>query len=230
MKIRWLSGAIACAFISFGLFPGDRLAQGGVIYTSFGAGNAYDTNLNNAFVIAGASSAFGATFTGGSSFVASTTATVDHVDLAVRTSSIFGSDGNFSVQLWTSTGSGSGLAIGTMLGSYSATAPSTATVLTVATPNHPTLTAGQTYFLIAVPADANSFVGWFANNQSLTGQIYESQNGTVDYRNFTLTAFDVISPAVGIPEPSLACLSLIALGAAGSLRRLSRKPRAAARR
>jgi hypothetical protein len=203
MKTRLLIAAV------LGLtFLGVGTARAGYSYSNFGPGNSFDTTQNDAFVIAGASSIFGAAYGGGSSFTPTTTGAITEIDVAVSTYLGLG-NGGFTLQLWTSTGSGTSLAVGTMFDSYNAVAGSTAGVVSILTPDDPVLTAGQTYFLIAQPLNANSVVLWYQNSTGASEQIYESKNGVADYKSEALTAFDLVSPSV-VPEPSSLVLCGIA--------------------
>ena len=109
MKTRLMIAAI------LGLtFLGGQTAHAGLIFSTFGAGNSFDTTQNDAFVVAGAFLGFGASYAEGSSFTVTTTAAVSQIDVAVSTYLGLG-NGNFTVQLWSLTGTGSSLATGSFI-------------------------------------------------------------------------------------------------------------------
>jgi PEP-CTERM motif len=93
---------------------------------------------------------------------------------------------------------------------------------------NPTLAAGTSYWMVAVPGATDTYAAWNWNNQSVTGDVMGSGDGGSTWHNdgtLSLGAFEVLAA----PEPSSFALLGLALtaGAAGRWWQRRRQSRAA---
>jgi len=196
----WLALMLA-AFLCVSSVP----ARAGVFFDDFGAGYAYD--CCSGWTVSGAGSDEGAEVESGSLFTALISGTVSQIDLALS----FGSgDGGATVSLWTDSG---GLP-GSQLGSWGVTATekfgNCCAVVTIPGLAAPSLTAGQSYFLVAI-ADDTSSEAWNWNTTGATGVLaQEGGGGWYSHSGEPLGAFDVLSGGVSVPEP--ATMTLLGTG------------------
>ncbi|MGD0013438.1 MAG: PEP-CTERM sorting domain-containing protein, partial [Bryobacteraceae bacterium] len=109
-----------------------------------------------------------------------------------------------TVSLWTNNG---GLP-GVQLDSWNVAATpgfgSCCVIITIPGLTGPSLTAGQTYFML-IFADSTSWDAWNLNTQGVNGLVlYSSNGGTTWISNGTQTlgAFDILGGGATIPEPA----------------------------
>jgi hypothetical protein len=87
----------------------------------------------------------------------------------------------------------------------------------------PSLTAGQTYFVVIDPDPSTSF-GWNWNNQGVTGRVEQSADGGATWgpgNIQALSAFEILGEPGSMPEPAAMLLlgaGLLCLAARGSRR------------
>lgn len=190
-------------------------ARAGIIYSGFGPGYSYE--CCSAWVVSGADASAGP-LAPAMGFTAAISGDVSQIDVAL---SVYTGTGNVTVSLWTDVGGFPG----SQLGSWDVTATQSydncCAVVTIPVVAGPSITAGQTYFLAAVPDSATDLDFW--NEEGIPGQIAWSRDGwSTPYYNEIgpLGAFDILGGA-STPEPATAML----LGT-GLLALLARRRRA----
>ena len=186
-------------------------ASGGIIFSDFGPGDTY--NLIAGLSVGGSAGAFGTNISEGAAFTAGFTATMSEIDAPFFNQ---GWPGIFNLELHADNGSGE---IGALLELFQNVGPATPAggIFSVQSSLHPLLTAGNTYWLIATPADTSTAVYWNENSIPSYGTTYQDQNGSVNYAtNSLLPAFRVLG-ASAVPEPSSLLLGLAGLVSGGAL-------------
>jgi hypothetical protein len=189
MRIRPLPWSFALALGALGFGAAATPAHADVLFSTFGPGQSFDTSGGGALPVLNTPVG---PFNVGSTFTPTETAAVSQIDAANSGLSDFG-NGNFLVQLWSSFSFGSTTVPQSKIDSFSVTAGALPGVLTILTPDHPVLAAGQTYYLVEQPTGGNGVV-WYANNQGLMGRIFATQFGPAYFQTSTLPAFDVVGP------------------------------------
>jgi hypothetical protein len=185
-------------------------ASGGIIYSDFGAGDTY--NLTAGPSVGGSAGAFGVNIIEGAAFTAGFTETLTEIDAPFFNQ---GWPGMFNLELHADNGSGE---IGALLESFQNVGPATTAggIFSVYSSLHPLLTAGNTYWLIATPADTSTAVYWNENSIPSYGTTYQDINGSVGYStNSLLPTFRVLG-ASAVPEPSSLLLGLAGLVSGGA--------------
>lgn len=146
------------------------------------------------------------------SFMSATTVDLDHVDVAVE---YYAGSPDFVLQL----DSDNGGQPGSVLASWTFTSipndGSCCELDTETATSTVSLSAGGTYWLVALPGANTTFDGWQFNNTGATGMMsYQtSPGGTYDTVTNSLPAFDVwgdTPAAESVPEP--ASCALLAVG------------------
>jgi hypothetical protein len=203
---RFLASAAftLCVVISFGAHASS------VIYSTFGPNNTY---INSIYEINGGSS--GITYPDAMPFQSATGAAVSQIDIALGYLS--GTNGA-DVQLWTNSGN----ALGQLLGSWSlANLPAlgNSDLVTISGITGIDLAAGGSYYLWVGQADTSTVLGWYENNQGLSG-FFLAGGGTATNPYYlpddgTFGAFDVIGSVPTTPLPASLPLFASGLGALG---------------
>ena len=141
-------------------------------------------------------------------FSASAGGIVSQIDVALILNGT--GPGSATVSLWTDVGNLPGV----QLGSWGVTATqgccSVSAIVTVPVVSGPSLTSGQSYFMVLFPGGSTSDDGWMWNNQGVSALHLYSQNGGTTWNSNgseTLGAFDVLST----PEPATTLLLAIGL-------------------
>jgi hypothetical protein len=159
----WLVTVIALPAFDFSA----SAASPSLVYSSFGPGNTYN-NLS-AWIVSGSATTYGLQ-AHAEYFVPAFSDYLSEIQVATIR---FGGDAlsDFSI----ASDNGSGIP-GTVLESFS-NVTNPVGLLTLNSVTAPLLQAGQKYWLCDEPADANSYVGWYLNNQGITNS-YAYQNST----------------------------------------------------
>ena len=206
--------AMLWAFVLAIVTCGSR-APADVIFSNFGAGDSYQTNVGRTV---GSPGDFAAAMYFDAP--ASSNYAFDGFDLAAWY--VAGTDA-ITAQLMTSSG---GLP-GTTLESFSLTpSPYPSSILSATSVLHPTLTAGGRYWLAVAPSDSTTWAAWnFADSD--TRDSAESYDGGATWSLLPAVgngAFRIYgSPALPVPEPAFYQLgALLALGGLGLLRHRKR--------
>ena len=157
LKLSAFLGAVVAVLVLTGLVPAARaVVPGEVAFSSFGSGNSYSTAT--VWGVSGASTSGG--YRGQAEFFTpSVTGYLTGVTLA--TYHVSGSSlGNFFI----AQDNGSG-APGAILETYDNIVNNSRGLLTINSVTDPLLLAGTQYWLCDEPAAANSYNGWYYNNQ-----------------------------------------------------------------
>jgi PEP-CTERM motif len=180
-----------------------------VAFDSFNTGNTFNTS--GGWGIAGASTGPG--YRGqAQSFVSAFSGNLATIDLAIGRNSGSGRN-NFGIAQ-----DSSGIP-GALLESFQNVASagnfgSAYPPLTLTSALRPSLQSGQTYWIIAEPADATTFSAWNYNTKGFTGHTALERTPS-DWQAFTGSADGVFRVSVTpVPEPSTAALLVIGLLAA----------------
>ncbi len=183
------------------------LSAGTIVYTDFGAGQAYD---NSAGWNVGQGSSVAAGFDPSSS------GTLLQVDVAIEN---LGAVDPLSIMLETDSG---GTPSGTVLDSWTASTGSITgpAVYTFTSTLNPILTAGTEYWLVLSSSDPNEYWAWMENSIGTEGKDYNPGGGWNIQPDLVTPVFDIetgtpASGPSGTPEP--ATLGLTALGCLGIL-------------
>ena len=174
--------------------------------------------MTEGLTVSGADSEVHATFIQGSEFTAGATTNLGEIDVAFF---FGGGSGSFSLDLHADDGTGH---LGGLIESFRGIGPAAfpGDVLSVPSALHPLIAAGDTYWLIASPADAGSSVGWYLNSAGAIGTIYTSVNGEATYRDRSISEGSDRGPLAlpafrlsGGEVPEVSSLALCGLGAVG---------------
>jgi hypothetical protein len=171
--------------LTFGL-AASTLQGAIIIYTSFGAGQSYDTGVDRVV-----GNEAGASYEDAMPFTATMTGPLASITVPVF-NVLAPSEINFSLNV------NNGTVPGTALESWTLTGlPGLTTLSTMTSTSNPTLTAGVKYWLIASVTGTSTQDGWYlANSGSPTGFLYSSTGGAtwgVPTGNTTICAFELDS-------------------------------------
>jgi hypothetical protein len=176
------------------------LNAGTIIYSDFGAGQAYD-NSAGWNVGAGSSVATG--------FDPSASGTLSQVDVALEN---LGAIEPLSIMVETDSG---GTPSGTVLDSWMLSTSSIASMpqtYTLSSSLNPALTAGTEYWLVLSSTDPNDSYAWMENSTGTTGKDYNNGSGWQIQPSLVTPAFDVETGSASVPTPEPATLGFTALG------------------
>lgn len=177
-------------------------------YDSFGPGNSYNTGI--AWAVSGASAS--PAYRGQAQFfIPTVSGYLDQVELATVHIS-----GSLLSDFFIADDNGSGIP-GDILESWTGVQNASSGLLTLNSVAQPLLQAGQEYWLCDEPGAANSYNGWYQNNQGISpGDAFDRSEwawSTIPAGIETAGVFSVT--VVPVPEPSTVALVFSALLAGG---------------
>jgi hypothetical protein len=157
-------------------------------------------------------------------FVASLSGILDHIVVAVLDNNAGTFTGTFELRL------DSGGTPGTIIDTFSVNIPSSSTLVSGLSTNHPSIVSGQIYWLEdEIPPQA--VIGWDLSSPGVSGTVLGSQTNDGPWQpacpacGGLLPAFSLVSQEAAVPEPGTA--ALFAGGAIGLLmlrRKILRSP------
>jgi hypothetical protein len=188
-----------------------------VFFNDFGPGFSYMCCTG---LVAFGSSFNGESFEAANLFTAAASGSVSEIDVALG---VISGDGGTTVSLWSNANGSPGTELGSWSGTSTEPFGQCCSVLTISGLAGPSLTAGQTYFVVIDPDPSTSF-GWNWNNQGVTGRVEQSADGGATWgpgNIQALSAFEILGEPGSMPEPAAMLLlgaGLLCLAARGSRR------------
>jgi len=205
---RTIASGIAlslAALLAAVLLPAAAAAT--TIFSDFGPGQSF--NSGSSLSVNGPSGGSGFEIDQAASFQPSSTFTLTSIDLAISFTK--GTD-SFKVEIAQNASGHPGAALEAFTLSG---VPSSATVETLTSILHPTLSSGAFYWIAVFPGDSTTLGDLFANDTGVTGTAFSNDGGSTWGSTIGSTpAFDVIgNPVTAVPEPSPALLLIAGLAA-----------------
>jgi len=159
-----------------------------VFFNDFGPGFSYMCCTG---LVAFGSSFNGESFEAANLFTAAASGSVSEIDVALG---VISGDGGTTVSLWSNANGSPGTELGSWSGTSTEPFGQCCSVFDDFGPGRPSLTAGQTYFVVIDPDPSTSF-GWNWNNQGVTGRVEQSADGGATWgpgNIQALSAFEIL--------------------------------------